>query len=216
MQTHRESELRDVYPPAVNYTPLYYLIMAPRSTRRPPALRRSRRCLRPRRHGGHSSAPVTTNITGTVLVRLVNAGLRMHVPSIVGAQTGAAGGLLTDRRDRQRAAGCAARAKRSVHARGQDHRRDDQRGERPGCHVRSAIFDRRIEPLGQCDRARRRHAAYISVNNAALPTTGAFSAASTTVTATSETYYCAAGQTLAVLDAGKGVLPTTRTQMARY
>ncbi len=31
--------------------------------------------------------PVVTGITGTVLVRLVNAGLRMHVPSIVGSQT---------------------------------------------------------------------------------------------------------------------------------
>ena len=28
-------------------------------------------------------------MAGNVLVRLVNAGLRMHVPSIVGAQTGA-------------------------------------------------------------------------------------------------------------------------------
>src|SRR6266480_3917081 len=29
-----------------------------------------------------------TGVTGSVLVRLVNAGLRMHVPSIVGTQTG--------------------------------------------------------------------------------------------------------------------------------
>src|SRR5207248_2310368 len=34
------------------------------------------------------TSPAT--ITGTVLVRLVNAGLRMHVPSIVAAQTGTA------------------------------------------------------------------------------------------------------------------------------
>jgi len=35
------------------------------------------------------TAPATgVPATGTVLVRMVNAGLRMHVPSIVGAQTG--------------------------------------------------------------------------------------------------------------------------------
>src|SRR6266478_2578166 len=65
------------YPPAVNYTPLYYLV------------------------NGHAfdktnasaslfAAAPATGVTGSVLVRLVNAGLRMHVPSIVGAQTGVA------------------------------------------------------------------------------------------------------------------------------
>src|SRR6266446_5072893 len=65
------------YPPAVNYTPLYYLV------------------------NGHAfdktnasaslfAAAPAAGVTGSVLVRLVNAGLRMHVPSIVGAQTGVA------------------------------------------------------------------------------------------------------------------------------
>ncbi len=44
-------------------------------------------------------------VTGNVLVRMVNAGLRMHVPSIVGAQTGIAGcGLRLDCGRRQSAA----------------------------------------------------------------------------------------------------------------
>jgi hypothetical protein len=65
------------YPPAVNYTPLHYLINGVAFDRT---------------HATFSlfpTAPATglTAGTGTVLVRLVNAGLRMHVPSIVGAQT---------------------------------------------------------------------------------------------------------------------------------
>ena len=65
------------YPPAVNYTPLYYLVngVAFDKTNSTASL--------------FPSSPATVT-SGTVLVRLVNAGLRMHVPSIVGAQTGSA------------------------------------------------------------------------------------------------------------------------------
>src|SRR5437016_6907627 len=68
------------YPPAVNYTPVYYLFngRAFDKTNSSASLFAAA--------PGSSSAPVS----GTVLVRLVNAGLRMHVPSIVGAQTGVA------------------------------------------------------------------------------------------------------------------------------
>ncbi len=71
------------YPPVVNYTPLYYVINGV-------AFNKS---------GASASlfpsvptmlAP--TSGTGTVLVRMVNSGSRMHVPSIVGAQTGTTGG----------------------------------------------------------------------------------------------------------------------------
>ena len=64
------------YPPAVNYTPLYYLIngVAFNKTNAAASLFADRRRRR------RSDAD-------TVLVRLVNAGLRMHVPSIVGSQT---------------------------------------------------------------------------------------------------------------------------------
>ena len=62
------------YPPAVNYTPLYYLFNGVAFNKTSP---------------GGSLFPVTpsTATTGTVLVRFVNAGLHMHIPSIVGAQT---------------------------------------------------------------------------------------------------------------------------------
>ena len=70
------------YPPAVNYTPLYYLFngVAFDKTNASGSL--------------FKAAPATLTPatgTGSVLVRFVNAGLRMHVPAIVGAQTGSAG-----------------------------------------------------------------------------------------------------------------------------
>src|SRR4029077_18711498 len=66
------------YPPAVNYTPLYYLVNGTAfdktaTTATSPSL--------------FATTPASV-ASGTVLVRLVNAGLKMHVPSIVGAQTG--------------------------------------------------------------------------------------------------------------------------------
>src|SRR5215472_10779128 len=61
------------YPPAVNYTPLYYMINGAAFDKT------------------HSATSLfqalPASAAGTVLVRLVNAGLRMHVPSIVGSQT---------------------------------------------------------------------------------------------------------------------------------
>ncbi len=68
------STYHQCYPPAVNYTPLYYLINGVAFNRT---------------NANASLFPVTpaTSVTGTVLVRMVNAGLRMHVPSIVGSQT---------------------------------------------------------------------------------------------------------------------------------
>ena len=65
------------YPPAVNYTPFYYLINGVAFNKTNPIASEF-----PVLQGTASGA-----VTGTVLVRLVNAGLRMHVPSIVGAQT---------------------------------------------------------------------------------------------------------------------------------
>jgi hypothetical protein len=63
------------YPPVVNYSPLYYLINGI-------ALNKD--------NTARSSFPVTAPAgTGQVLVRFVNAGSHMHVPSIVGAVTGA-------------------------------------------------------------------------------------------------------------------------------
>jgi hypothetical protein len=70
------------YPPAVNYTPFYYLIngLAFNKTNATASLFAAYA-------GIPGASPVTTGITGTVLARMVNAGLRMHVPSIVNSLT---------------------------------------------------------------------------------------------------------------------------------
>jgi hypothetical protein len=73
------------YPPAVNYTPLYYMVNGVPFNKN---------------NTSGSLFPVTpatiapaTGTTGSVLVRVVNAGVRMHVPAIVGSQVaGATGG----------------------------------------------------------------------------------------------------------------------------
>ena len=65
------------YPPAVNYTPFYYAINGVAFNKTNPATS----------NFAVSQGTFTGTVTGTVLARLVNAGLRMHVPSIVGSQT---------------------------------------------------------------------------------------------------------------------------------
>ena len=65
------------YPPVVNYTPLYYLINGVAFDKSNPLV------------SLFSTSPAN-GVNGNVLVRIVNAGLRMHVPSIVGSTTGTA------------------------------------------------------------------------------------------------------------------------------
>lgn len=72
------SDYQTCYPPAVNYSARYYLINGVGFNKTNPAA-----SLFP------SSPAVVPSPGGkTALVRMVNAGLRMHIPSIVGAQTG--------------------------------------------------------------------------------------------------------------------------------
>src|SRR5215831_17007791 len=72
------------YPSAVNYTPFYYLINGRAFSKASPAA--SVFAAYAGVPGG-ATTPVTTGITGTILARLPNAGLRMHVPSIVNSLT---------------------------------------------------------------------------------------------------------------------------------
>jgi hypothetical protein len=65
------------YPPAVNYTAFYYLINGVAFDKLSAVASEF----------PVSQGTATGTVAGTVLVRMVNAGLRMHVPSIVGAQT---------------------------------------------------------------------------------------------------------------------------------
>src|SRR5439155_6113587 len=75
------------YPPAVNYDPRYFLINGVAFDKTHAAASVFNAAAGT---DATTGLPVTTGITGTVLLRLVNAGLRMHVPSVVGSQTGTA------------------------------------------------------------------------------------------------------------------------------
>jgi Bacterial Ig domain len=68
------------YPPAVNYTPMYYLMngVAFDKTNATASLFGAAPAI--------PAVPLTGTATGNVLARFVNAGLRMHVPAIVGSQ----------------------------------------------------------------------------------------------------------------------------------
>jgi hypothetical protein len=75
------------YPPAVNYTPLYFAINGVPFSRAS-----SGNSVFPNSAGALiATPPATGKATGLLLVRLVNAGLKMHVPSLVGTQTTPAG-----------------------------------------------------------------------------------------------------------------------------
>ncbi len=154
--------LQTCYPPAVNYTPLYYMINGVAFNKT---------------NAAASLFPITPATiapaagTGTVLVRLVNAGLRMHVPSIVGSQVaGATGGtnpMVTGFKviaeDGNPLPGIpkiksevfmAAGKTYDVMINGQTTSGTNDRA----VPVRTAGLRPRVEPVGECDRARRRHA----------------------------------------------------------
>jgi IPT/TIG domain len=76
------STYHQCYPPAVNYTPFYYLINGVAFNTTAPTASEFMATA-----GVSGTTPVTTGISGTVLVRIVNAGLRLHVPSIVNSLT---------------------------------------------------------------------------------------------------------------------------------
>ncbi len=78
------------YPPAVNYTPLYYLINGVAFSRT-----NSSASLFSASAAITQPSTLTNTPNGLLLARLVNAGLRMHVPSIVGSLTTPAGSTVT-------------------------------------------------------------------------------------------------------------------------
>src|SRR5205823_1320221 len=189
------------YPPAVNYTPLYYLFngVAFNKTSASTSL--------------FAASPGTAAalLTGSVLVRLVNAGLRMHVPSIVGSQTGIAvapatvppSGFSLIAEDGNPLPGVPRVQSEVFMAAGKTN---DVMINVPSATTALPIFDRELSLSANSIARDAGMLAYISVNGAALPTSGAFSAAATTAVANPDSYYLVGGKTLVVPDVGKGVV----------
>src|SRR5438270_458048 len=188
------------YPPAVNYTPLYYLI-------------NGRAFDKTNASASLFAAAPAAGVTGSVLVRLVNAGLRMHVPSIVGAATGgnatavpavpAVSGFSLIAEDGNVLPGVPRVQSEVFMPAGKTN---DVMINVPSATTALPIFDRELSLSANSIARDAGMLAYSSVNGAALPTGGAFSAAATTAVANPDSYYLVGGKTLVVLDVGKGVV----------
>jgi hypothetical protein len=181
------------YPPAVNYTPLYYLIngVAFDTT-----------------HSGKSLFPVSpaTGVAGTVLVRMVNAGLRMHVPSIVGSLTAptptspVVNGLSLMAEDGNPLPGIPRVQNEVFMAAGKTY---DVMINVPASGSALPVYDRQLSLSGNGIERDAGMLAYISVNAAAQPTT------TSTAIARADTYNSllgVVGQHLTVSDPSKGLI----------
>src|SRR6266853_3497554 len=184
------------YPPAVNYTPLYYLFNGVAFNKT---------------SAGTSvfSASPATGVTGTVLVRFVNAGLRMHVPSIVGSQTGVAvapatvppAGFSLIAEDGNPLPGVPRVQSEVFLPAGKTY---DVMINAPATVTTALpVFDRQLSLSGNGTARDAGMLAYIGINGSALPAAGGFAPA----VARADTYNSlVAGQTFTVSDPGKGVI----------
>jgi Bacterial cadherin-like domain/IPT/TIG domain len=174
------------YPPTVNYDPRYYLINGVAFDR-----------TNPNASVFSANAPAST---GQVLVRFVNAGLRMHVPSVVGAQTGtpAVSGLSLIAEDGNVLPGSARVQSEVFLAAGKTY---DVLLNAPATGASALpVFDRELS-LSTNNQRDGGMQAYITVNNGALPSAGVAQNA----IANSANYFFVPGNTLTVSDPAKGV-----------
>jgi hypothetical protein len=186
------STYHQCYPPAVNYTPLYYLIngVGFNKTNASNSL--------------FASNPASTLSTATsVLVRMVNAGLRMHVPAIVGSQTGSPAvpgfGLIAE--DGNPLPGVTRVQNEVFMAAGKTY--DVKINVPASAATALPIYDRELSLSGNGTAHDAGMLAYLRINGAALPT----AATTATAAAVADTYNSlVSGQTLTVSDPAKGVL----------
>jgi len=189
------------YPPAVNYTPTYYMINGVAFNKTNAAA-----SLFPTVPAGTTASPTT----GTVLVRLVNAGLRMHVPSIVGSQTAgvtgagvanpAVTGFSLVAEDGNELPGVPRVQNEVFMAAGKTY---DVMINAPAAGTTATpVYDRELSLSGGVISRDAGMLAYIGFNGSTLP-----AALTTTATARNDTYNSViSGQTLTVSDPAKGVI----------
>ncbi|MFM0228918.1 choice-of-anchor Q domain-containing protein [Paraburkholderia sediminicola] len=176
------------YPPAVNYDPRYYLINGVAFDRT--------------NSNASSFAAAATASTGQVLVRFVNAGLRMHVPSVVGAQTGtpAISGFSLIAEDGNVLPGNARIQSEVFLAAGKTQ---DVLLNAPATGAPALpVFDRELS-LSTNNQRDGGMQGYISVNSGALPTAAA---ADQNAIANPDKYFLVAGSAVNVADPARGVI----------
>src|SRR5262252_496227 len=186
------------YPPTVNYSPRYYLINGVGFSKTNPSA------------SLFASSPIAVIAPAgkTALVRMVNAGLRMHIPSIVGAQTGspAASGFSLIAEDGNVLPGVRRTQSEVFMAPGKTY---DVMVNVPvatapaTAPVALPIFDRALALSGNATARDAGMIAYLGINNGSLPVSPAFAAAA----ANPDTYNAVvSGKTLKVSDPAKGVI----------
>jgi len=188
------------YPPAVNYDPRYYLIngVSFDSSVIGTGIGAN--------HAERSLFVATpTTSTGTLLVRFVNAGLRMHVPSIVGAQTTdsssgtptVVSGLSLIAEDGNVLPGNPKVQSEVFLAAGKTY--DVLLNAPPSGASALPVFDRQLS-LSTNNKRDGGMVAYVSANGGGVP------AGNTNAVANADNYYLVAGNTLSVSDPIKGVI----------
>jgi len=185
------------YPPAVNYTPTYYTINGVAFNKTNAAL------------SLFKTSPNNTNATGNILVRLVNAGSHMHVPSMVGEQTNTtvggtatvANGFSIIAEDGNQAPGVPKVQSDVFMAAGKTY--DVMIAVPAAGGTGIPIYDRELSLSGNKTSRDNGMLAYISANGASVPSVPTFGAAM----AVNDTYNAlAAGQPFSLTDPLKGVI----------
>jgi hypothetical protein len=185
------------YPPAVDYTPLYYLINGVAFDKTHAAT------------SVFAATTGTTVVTGTALVRIVNAGLRMHVPSIVGSTTGTAvapaavapSGFSLIAEDGNPLPGVPRVQSEVFMAAGKTY--DVMINAPAASSTALPIFDRELSLSGNGIERDAGMVAYLGINGATPPANPSFVSA----VARNDTYNSViTGQTLVVSDPAKGVI----------
>ena len=199
------------YPPAVNYTPLFYTINGVAFNKN---------------NTSGSLFPVSpamiapaTGTTGNVLVRLVNAGSRMHVPSIVGSQVaGATGGtnpIVTGFKviaeDGNPVPGVPKIRSEIFMAAGKTYDVMINGQSTSGTTIAPytnalPIFDRELSLSANATARDAGMLAYIGINGALAPVATNTAATPTAAAAVNDNYILVPGQILAVSNPAKGVI----------
>ena len=179
------------YPPAVNYDPRYYLINGVAFDKNNP--------------GKSTFAATAPATTGRILVRFVNAGLKMHVPSIVGAATGATTtaaavpGFALLAEDGNPLPGVARIQNEVFLAAGKTY---DVLLSAPATAAGLPVFDRQLS-LSANNQRDGGMLAYIGVNGGAAPVTAASAAG---VVANPDNYSLVPHNSISISDQSRGVL----------
>jgi hypothetical protein len=188
------------YPPAVNYTPTYFMINGVGFSK----------ANAPASLFAATAGTATTGISasGNVLVRLVNAGLRMHVPSIVGATTtpannvaGTSPGMSLVAEDGNPLPGAQKVQSEVFMAAGKTY--DVMINVPAAGSTALPIYDRELSLSGDKINRDAGMLAYIGVNGSTVPAAPSIGAAK----AVNDTYNgIVASQTLTISDPGHGVI----------